>query len=79
MGEHVARTEVHARQRCQLACKTLATAALIIGDHQLDAAQAAPRELAQVRAPKGLSVGRADIYAEHFAAAIAVDRNRNYD
>jgi hypothetical protein len=30
------------------------------------------------RGPKGLSLGRADIYAEHFAAAIAVDRNRNY-
>jgi hypothetical protein len=44
---------------------------------QLDAAQAAPRELAQERGPKDLSLGRANIYAEQFAAAIAVDRNRN--
>ena len=44
-----------------------------VGDHQLDAAQAAPRELAQELGPEGLGLRRADIHAEHFAPPVAVD------
>jgi hypothetical protein len=48
-----------------------------IGDHQLDAAQTTSSELAQELSPEGLGLGRSDIHAEHFAAAIAVDPDRN--
>jgi hypothetical protein len=41
-----------------------------IGDHQLDAAKAAPGELAQKLGPEGLGLGRPDIHAEHFAATV---------
>jgi len=68
------------RQRCQEACSTLATAAwgafMAIGDHQLDAAQTAPGELAQELRPEGLGLRRPDIHAEYFPAAVAVDADR---
>ena len=40
---------------------------------QLDAAQAAPGELAQEGRPEGLGLGRPDVHAEHLAPAVAVD------
>jgi hypothetical protein len=48
-----------------------------IRDHQLDAAQAPPGELAQELGPERFGLRRADIHAEHLAAAISVDRNRD--
>src|SRR6476469_4403508 len=48
-----------------------------IGDHQLDAAQTASGELAQKLGPEGLGLRRSDIHAEHLAAAVAVDADRN--
>ena len=45
---------------------------MIIGDHQLDAAQPTPRELAQKIFPEGLRFGRADVHAQHLASAIGV-------
>ena len=48
-----------------------------IGDHQLDPAQTAPGELAQKLCPEGLGLRRSDIHAEDFAAAVAVDADRD--
>jgi hypothetical protein len=44
-----------------------------VGDHQLDAAQAALLELAQERGPERFRFGRPDVHAQHLAAAVAVD------
>lgn len=44
---------------------------------QLDAAQAAARELAQERTPERLGFRRTNIHAEHFAPAITVDADRD--
>jgi len=49
-----------------------------IGDHQLDTAQTTSSELVQQLSPEGLGLGRSDIHAEHFAAAIAVDADRSF-
>jgi hypothetical protein len=38
-----------------------------IGDHELDAAQAAPGELAQELGPEGLGLRWADVEAQHLA------------
>ena len=46
-----------------------------IGDHQLDAAQAAPGQTAQELGPERLGLAVADRHAQHFAAAIGVDAN----
>lgn len=48
-----------------------------VGDDELDAAQAAPRELAQERGPERLGLRQADVHAEHLAPAIAVDPDRD--
>jgi hypothetical protein len=50
-----------------------------IRDHELDAAQAAPSELAQELGPEGLGFRRADVQAQHFAPAIAIDADRDDD
>jgi len=44
---------------------------------QLDAAQTASGELAQKLGPEGLGLRRSDIHAEHLAAAVAVDADRD--
>ena len=69
------------RQRCQVALSTLATAALMPSwaseIDELDAAQAAAGELAQERGPERLGLGGADVHAENFAPAVAVDADRD--
>jgi hypothetical protein len=50
-----------------------------IGDHQLDAAQAAPRQPAQEGGPEGLGFGGADIHAQHLASPIGIDTDRDDD
>jgi len=50
-----------------------------IGDHQLDAAQAAPGEGAQELDPKRLGLAVADRHAQHLAPAVVVDANSNDD
>ena len=71
------------RQRCQVAFKHPGDGGLQsfmgIGDHQLDAAQAAPSELAQELGPEGLGLGGADGHAEDLAPAIAVDADGDDD
>ena len=41
-----------------------------VGDYQLHAAQAPPRQLAQERGPERLRLGRPDVEAEHLAPAV---------
>ena len=69
------------RQRCQVARQHLGDGGLDalvgVGDHQLDAAQAAPRELAQELGPEGLGLRGADIHAQHLAPAVGVDADRD--
>ncbi len=69
------------RQRCQVAFNTLAMAGLqpLMGvrDDELDAAQAAPRQLAQKVGPEGLGLRRADRQAQYLAPAVAVDADRD--
>ena len=48
-----------------------------VGDHQLDAAQAAAGELAQEVGPERLGLGGADVHAEHLAPAVGVDADRD--
>src|SRR5262245_35122087 len=48
-----------------------------VGEHQLDAAQAATGELAQEGGPERLGFGRADIHAENLAPAVTVDADRD--
>ena len=48
-----------------------------IGDHQLDAAHAAPGEGAQELNPQSLGLAVADRYAQHLAALVAVDADGN--
>jgi len=50
-----------------------------IGDDQLHAPQATAGELAQERHPEGLGFGRADVHAQHLAAAIGIDADRHDD
>lgn len=50
-----------------------------IGDDELDAAQAAPRQLAQEGGPEGLGFGGADIHAQHLAPAVGIDADRDDD
>ena len=71
------------RQRCQVAVKHLGDGGLDalvgVGDDQLDAAQAAPGELAQEGRPEGLGLGGADIHAQHLAPAVGVDADGDDD
>ena len=46
---------------------------------QLDAAQAAAGQLAQELGPEGLGLGGADVHAQHFAPAVAVDADGDDD
>ena len=48
-----------------------------IRDDELDAAQTAPRELAQEVSPEGLGLRRADRQAQHLAPAIVIDPDRD--
>ena len=48
-----------------------------VGDDELDAAQAAPSELAQELGPEGLGLRGADVHAQHFAPAVCVDADRD--
>ena len=50
---------------------------MVVGDHQLHAAQAAAGEAAQEPGPEGLGLGRADRHAEDLAPALVVDRDRD--
>ena len=50
-----------------------------IGDHQLHAAQAAPRERTQETDPEGLRLGGADRHPKHLAHPIGVHGNGDYD
>jgi hypothetical protein len=50
-----------------------------VKDDELDAAQAAPRQLAQEGGPEGLGLGRADIHAQHLGPAVGVDADRDDD
>ena len=52
---------------------------MVVGDHQLDAAQPAPGQRAQELGAEGLSLGRADRHAEHLAPPLVVDRHRDGD
>ena len=69
------------RQRCQVAFITLATAALMPSwaseIDELDAAQAAPAQLAQELGPEGLGLRGADVHAQHLAPAVGVDADRD--
>ena len=47
------------------------------GDEQLDATEAAAGGLAQERRPERLGFGGTDVHAENFAAAVAVDADRD--
>ena len=79
MGEHVAH-EVHAAALpggVQHLGDGGLQALVGVGDDQLDAAQAAPRELAQEVGPEGLGLRGADLHAEHLAPAVAVDADRD--
>ena len=49
---------------------------MVVGDHQLHAAQPAPDEAAQELGPEGLGLRRADRHAEHLTPALVVDRDR---
>src|SRR6185295_5636610 len=57
------------RQRCQVADRTLLTAGLQalmrVGDDELDATQAASRQLAQELRPDRLGFRRADLHAQN--------------
>ena len=48
-----------------------------VGDHQLDAAKPAARELAQELGPERLGLGRPNIHAQNLAPAITVDADRD--
>jgi len=48
-----------------------------IGNHQLDATQAAAGELAQERGPERFGLGGADIKPENLEAPVAVDSDRD--
>jgi hypothetical protein len=48
-----------------------------VGDDQLDAAQAAPGELAQEGGPERLRLRRADVEAQHLPPAVGVDADRD--
>ena len=65
------------RQRCQVACSTLATAALMPSwaseMTSLTPRRPRARQLAQELGPEGLGLRGADVHAEHLAAAVAVD------
>ena len=50
-----------------------------VRDDELDAAQPAPRQLAQELAPERLGFRGADVQAEHFAPAVAVDADGDDD
>lgn len=50
-----------------------------IRDHELDPAQAAPGQFPEERGPERLSLGRADVHAEHFPAAVGVHADRHDD
>ena len=52
---------------------------VVVGDHQLDAAQPAPGEAAQEVGPEGLGLRGADRHAQHLATALVVDRHRKGD
>ena len=46
---------------------------VVVGDHELDAAQTAPGQRAQELGPEGLGLRRADRHAQDLAAALVVD------
>ena len=46
---------------------------MVVGDHQLHAAQPAPGQRAQELGPEGLGLRRADRHAQDLAAALVVD------
>ncbi len=48
-----------------------------VGDHELDAAQAAPPQLAQELGPEGLGLGGADVHAQHLAPPVGIDADRD--
>ena len=48
-----------------------------VGDHQLDAAKPAARELAQELGPERLGLGGPNIHAQNLAPAITVDADRD--
>ena len=50
-----------------------------VGDDELDAAQAAPRQLPEEGGPEGLGLRRTDIHAQHFAPAIGIDADGDDD
>jgi hypothetical protein len=50
-----------------------------VGDHQLDTAQAAAGELSQESGPERLGLRSADVHAEHLAAPVAIDADRDDD
>lgn len=50
-----------------------------VGDHELDAAQATARQLAQELGPDRLGHRGADLHAQHLAPAVAVDADRDDD
>ena len=50
---------------------------VVVGDHQLHAAQPAPGQRAQELGPEGLGLRGTDRHAEHLAPALVVDRNRD--
>ena len=49
-----------------------------IRDHQLDPAQAAPRQAFEKTRPEGFGLRRADVQPDNLASAIAVDRHSDY-
>ena len=51
-------------------------ALVVVGDHQLDAREAAVAERAEEVQPEGLGFGGADLHAEQLAVAIRPGRRR---
>ena len=47
-------------------------ASVVVGDHQLDAGEAAVLERAEEVEPEGFGLGAADLHAEHLAVAVGV-------
>jgi len=71
------------RQRCQVAHSTLGhgglEALMGIGDDKLDAAQAAPGQLAQELRPDRLGLRSADLHAQYLAPTVTVDAHGDDD
>jgi hypothetical protein len=74
MPEHVAYEVDAAALPCgvQNFCNGSFDAFMRVGDHQLDPAPTAPRQLAQERGPERFGLGRADVHLRNLTPAVAL-------